>query len=92
MEAELITVTPKGFDPPEIKRPAGQVFLLLENRSGASDLTFELNRIAGSKLKEVNLKKGTLSWRPLVDLTPGDYALTEVNHPDWVCKITITAK
>lgn len=92
LEAELITITPKGFDPPEIRRPMGRFFLLVENRSGASELNLQLNRVAGNKLNEIRLPKGRLSWRPLVDLTPGQYVLTESGRPNWRCNFTITAR
>jgi hypothetical protein len=35
--------------------------------------------------------KGRREWRQLVTLPPGSYALTEADHPGWVCRITITA-
>jgi hypothetical protein len=63
------------------------------NRSGLQDdLTFRLDRVGGNRLHEARLPKGRLGWRQLVDLPPGRYAVTEADHPDWVCSVTITAQ
>jgi hypothetical protein len=40
----------------------------------------------------VRMAKGRLAWRQLVNLSPGDYVLTEATHPDLVCRITITPR
>jgi len=35
-EAELITITPHGFEPREIMRPQGRFLLMIDNRSGVA--------------------------------------------------------
>ncbi len=90
VEAELITVLPTGFDPKEINRPAGAFLIAVENRSGLDELELRLDREAGSRLHQVPMPGRKLNWKQGVDLPPGRYLLTEANHPDWRCRITIT--
>jgi hypothetical protein len=92
LEAELVSFTTTGFNPSEIKRPEGQVLLIIENRSGAIDLKFQLRQPSGDKLREIVMTKGKISSRLLIDFNPGEYELTEINHPEQVCKIIITDK
>jgi len=92
IEVERITIRPRGFEPTEITRPAGHFILAVNNRSGLEEVALRLDRVAGSRLREVRVPRTKLDWRSLVDLTPGRYVLTEANHPDWICHITITAR
>lgn len=92
IEAELVTIKPSGFDPLEIRRPRGVFYLRVNNRSEIHDLDLRLDREAGERLQEVRLPRGRLNWMKSLDLPPGTYRLSEVNHPDWVCTITITAR
>jgi hypothetical protein len=92
IETELVTIRPHGFEPQEITRPADPFFLAVENRSGLEEVTLRLDLMGGSRLKEVNVPRKKLDWRDAFDLPPGSYVLTEANHPEWVCNITITAK
>lgn len=92
MEAEIITITPLGFEPAEITRPKGAFFLVVDNRSGLEEITFRLDREAGQRQHEVRVPREQLDWDGVVDLHPGTYLLTEASHPDWLCRITITAQ
>ena len=90
LESELITIWPRGFDPSTIRRPAGRFFLAIENRSGLDSVTLRIDRVAGNRLKEAAVSGGQMDWIDVLDLTPGDYVVTEADHPGWVCNITIT--
>lgn len=91
-EGEVITIRPRGFDPPEIVRTHGRFTLMVENRSGVEEVSLRLDREAGSRLHNVRVERKQLDWRQGVDLPPGTYILTEENHPEWVCRITITPR
>lgn len=88
----LITVRHTGFEPSEITRPAGRVFLLVQNRSGYHEVALRLDREAGSRLHDVRVPRSKLDWLQVVDLQPGRYVLTDAYHPDWACRITVTPK
>jgi hypothetical protein len=91
-EAILITFQPYGFEPSEASLKAAPFLLAVDNRSGVREPVFRVNRVAGGRLHEVRMAKGRLAWRQLVNLSPGDYVLTEATHPDLVCRITITPR
>ncbi|MBS1786918.1 MAG: hypothetical protein JST85_04315 [Acidobacteria bacterium] len=94
LETELITVRRFGFDPPAIKRPAGDFQFFITNRSQSRELALTLSRVEGNrpsdKVKDVGFRKGQVKWVERFNLPPGDYVLTEASHPDWKCTITLT--
>ena len=89
VQRELVTIRPTGFDPTEIRRVSGPFLLAIDNRSGSNTVTLRLSRERGDKLQDVPLTRGHLKWRERINLTTGEYSLTEENHPDWSCRITI---
>ena len=90
LATERITIHPNGFDPEEITRPAGEVMIAIDNRSGLEEVRLRLDREGGERLVDESVSRRKLDWRKRVNLTPGQYRLTEANHPDWQCLITIT--
>jgi hypothetical protein len=92
VETEIITLGSTGFDPLVITRPQGTFVLLVDNRSGLSDMALTLDREAGVRLKEVSVPQEKLDWSEGLDLQPGRYVLRESSHPEWSCTITITPK
>ncbi|MGH9971930.1 MAG: hypothetical protein ACREBG_29635 [Pyrinomonadaceae bacterium] len=68
----------------------GQFFLMIDNRSSITDITLRLERKTGGQLKEVNLNMRKKRSAGVFDPPPGEYLLTEANHPEWVCHITIS--
>lgn len=90
VEAEVITLRPEGFDPPEVSRPAGRVLFVVDNKSGAEEVVLRLDAADGSRLHEARARRNTRALRRVVNLQPGAYTLTEADHPEWVCRITVT--
>lgn len=86
-----ILAKPLGFVPKEVTRPAGDYFFSVGNFSGVRELSLRLERENGAKLREVTAKRER-PWKGIVHLTPGTYLLTEANHPEWVCRITISER
>ena len=84
-----VTITTIGFDPDELARAAGPVTLALDNRSGLEEVHLRLDREGGERLVDVLVERGQLDWRGTVTLSTGTYILTEANHPDWSCRITV---
>jgi len=81
-----------GFVPMEITKPAGDYQLSVSNQSGVSEIKLSLGREHGEELHQGRLKKERLRWRQNVLLTPGTYVLSEMSHPNWLCRIVITPK
>ncbi len=92
IEVEVITVRPSGFEPREITRRAGVFILAITNQTGATELALHLDRVQGNRVQEVRLPKGKVRWNKIFDLPSGDYVLSEQNHPDWICRIKLTAR
>jgi hypothetical protein len=91
IQTELLTVRTIGVQPRQITRPKGPFYLLVENRSGLEEINLQITRITGEQQHSVRIPKRKRMTPNLLDLTPGQYVLTELSHPDWLCAITITA-
>ena len=91
-ESELITITPHGFEPQEITRPQGRVLLMVDNQSDLAVTSLQLTREAGPRINEMRVSREQPNWSEAMDLHPGHYLLTESDHPDWQCRITVTAR
>jgi hypothetical protein len=92
-ESEIITIRSTGFEPSEISRPKGEFYLAVENLSGLDEVNLRLARENGAgRLHDVTVKREKRDWRQGLDLPPGTYLLTEANHPNWVCRVTITSR
>lgn len=103
LETELITITPRGFEPKEITRPAGSFILSVENRSGLQTVTLRFNLtqvlagtnnpvIVSPSLFEITAPREQPDWNGAETLAPGRYLLSELNHPNWHCYLTINPK
>jgi hypothetical protein len=91
-EAELITITPHGLEPQAITRPEGRVLLMVDNQSDLATTSLWLMRDTGARIKEMQVPREQPNWNEAIDLAPGRYVLTESEHPEWQCRITITAR
>jgi hypothetical protein len=89
IEAEVITLTPRGFEPFEISRPHAPFLLMVDNRSGSPEMNLQLNRDTGARLHETRVPRESLDWNTMLDLEPGRYVLVDTSHPGWSCSITI---
>jgi len=92
LEAEIITIRPNGFEPDELSRPKGRFILMVDNRSGIADVELQLDRETGARLHQVSVPSDEQDWNDEFDLPPGQYVLREAGHPEWSCRITITAQ
>lgn len=90
MTSEVITIYPTGFNPAELTRPKGKFLLLINDRSGLEALDLRLLRENGDGEREARTGRNQPRWSGLVNLQPGRYRLTEADHPEWSCLITIT--
>ncbi|HWS56062.1 MAG TPA: hypothetical protein VN228_18120 [Pyrinomonadaceae bacterium] len=90
-QTELVTVTPTGFEPAEISRPAGRFILAVENRSGLEAVKLVLRDEAGQELLRQRVERERLDWSGTLDLAAGSYLLAEDGHAGWACRLTLTA-
>jgi len=92
IEVEPITLRRDGFEPGSIMRSHGRFILAVDNRSRLENLVFVVERINGNRQAERRMRGRELRWRPLLNLSPGEYILTETTHLEWRCAITISAQ
>jgi hypothetical protein len=90
IQAELITVTPTGFEPVELTRPKGKFLLAIDNQSGLDEVEFYFERETAGRVNVPLSRRGKIAWREIIDLTPGTYLLRTTNDESWRCRITIT--
>jgi hypothetical protein len=88
--AEHITLRRTGFEPNDITRPAGRFLLAVDNVTGMGQMSFRLLRETGNAVLDMPSKPNKFRLRQIIDLPPGRYFLVEVDHPEWVCRFTIT--
>ncbi len=92
LELELVTIRSSGIQPRQITRPAGPFFLAVDNYSGVREINVSLETGAGLRIQTVPVTKNRFKWRGRLVLLPGVYVLRVNNHPDWTCRITVTAR
>lgn len=94
VEVEIVTLREWGFEPKSITRPKGRFFLAVNNQSQLTEqLTFSMAHEVGNRLKEDRLDwRARHRWNNIFELNPGRYKLTVLEHPEWVCDFSITAK
>ena len=89
--AELVTLRRFGFEPAQITRSHGSFILEVDNRAEVTSMDLRLDRVGHERVREVHVPREKLDWVEILpDLPAGEYVLTEANHPDWVCRITLT--
>lgn len=95
LEVEMVTLRRFGFEPSAITRSSKSFLLKVNNRFNQPTLALSLNQIqnnrVSAKVREVNLVGGQIDWTAYLTLSPGEYELTEASHPEWKCRITVTA-
>lgn len=87
---ETIALTPQGFEPNRINRPAGRFLLGIDNRIKPEEFTFEILWENGHTAHKLKLEKGQIRLRRLLNLPEGRYVLRVVDHPEWTCTIVLS--
>lgn len=91
VESEIVTIRPTGFEPSRITRPPGKFYLFVENLTGLGEVNLRLEALGAARLFDVRVPLAKRDWRQLVELPPGEYSVTEADHPNWVCRVTIAS-
>jgi hypothetical protein len=89
LEIEAVTITPDGFEPQQIERPAGPFILSVTNQSGADELNVRIETEQHERFREKSLPLLTRYWRERINPPPGKYVITEENHPEWTLTFII---
>ena len=76
-----------GFTPSEVQHAAGTFAIAVDNTGVSGEYTLRLKGSDGTVIKEVQVQKGSAAWT--ITLSAGEYTLTEANHAEWSCRITV---
>lgn len=85
----LLKVTKQGFEPAAINVPPGQYSLIVHNSSELRSLELGIDRVGGPRLESARTSLEELKWTTRVELSPGEYRVTEANHPNWESRVTV---
>ena len=89
-KALWLTIRPEGFLPTEITVPAERYFVVIQNLTGLEQFAIRVERENGERLQEVRVERFRRKWKGSIELRPGRYVISEQDHPDWKCVITVT--
>lgn len=87
----IVCLLPTGFEPAELTHPEGKFLFGVNNRTGLSDVTFQLVHESGRRDEQKRVLEEKI-WRKVIEPKPGRYLLRVAGHPEWRCEITITAR
>ena len=65
---------------------------MIDNQTNLAVSSLQFTREAGPRINKMQVSREQPNWSDAVDLHPGRYVLTESEHPDWQCRLTITAR
>jgi hypothetical protein len=85
----FVRVLPHTMEPAMISVEPGPLRIIIQNASTAPNLRLELRPVHGASLKTVSITSSQRHSLETYTLGPGDYVLSEVNHPKWRCRIRV---
>lgn len=66
-----LTLRARGFDPEDITRPAGSYLIAVNNRSGLTEFSLQLDRKNEGRVREIRLKEDAAAGARCITLRPG---------------------
>jgi len=90
-KAFWLTIRPQGIEPSEITVPAGNYFVIIQNATGLNQFAFRVDGENGERLLDVRLPLRKRYWKNTIHLVSGRFSLSEADHTQWNCRITVTA-
>ena len=97
-QVKLVTLTPRGFEPNEILVSQKRFVLAIDNRSQLDMVSVQFSQLTGNpaaplnQLQVMQMARARVNANTQFELPPGNYVLTEANHPNWVCAVTVISK
>ncbi len=85
----VLVLRPYGFEPSAIALAPGPVRLVVLNRSGIDEVTYNLDHETRGRERSVSVSKKQLEWRESVVLSPGRYVLAVARVARLRCEITV---
>jgi hypothetical protein len=86
-----ITVSSQGMTPATATVVAGIVHLLVKNTSSVETLRLRVVRENGELVKEMTAPNGSDEWAIELELSAGQYTISEASNTAWSCHLTVQA-
>lgn len=90
MTAELLVITPRGFEPNVVRRPPGRVLLALVNDAEFPLMTLRLQREDGTPIRTVEMQRNRRYLNIPITLEAGRYRIVDLTRPDLAVNLDIT--
>lgn len=88
-DVTLTTLKSNGFSPKEIAHEAGRFRVVVQNKSGVTNLDLRLDGEQSSRWVERHELGDVQGWIATVELSAGTYTIADSRHPEWVCRLTV---
>jgi len=85
----FIRILPERMEPNSISVKPGRLVIIVQNRSTAPNIKLQLDQVNGGHIKTVPMVGGQRHSLETYTLPVGDYVLSEANHREWQCKISV---
>lgn len=94
VEAAMVDLTSRGFEPPTLSLSAGKVAVSVRDRLYLGELELALERVDETRRvvleSLVSRRTPANKWQEYLELQPGRYRLVDARFPEWQCDITVT--
>ena len=87
---QLLVLRPWGFEPSELKLPAGKADIIVLNRTGHREVNLQFTRDGAARLLDVPVPAKRAVWRGTLDITEGSYTISVANRPGLVCRVIVS--
>lgn len=88
-ERGLIKLLTGGFSQTEVSGSSGHYRLVMTRPSRDEAVVLQLKTETGGLVQEIEMPQEKVNWTTLIELEAGSYSLTVVNHPGWICHISV---
>ena len=92
MTAELVVITPRGFEPNEIvrRKSEGNVLFVFRNKADFPSMSLKLVNETGTMIRQLEMPRNRRKSNIPINLPIGRYRVVDTERPQFVCNIEIT--
>lgn len=84
-----ITVSSTGISPSSATVKAGVTSLTVENQRVLDRVTLRVSNQSGELMREISLPDKASVWKTELDLSAGQYVISDTSNAAWSCRITV---
>ena len=85
----LLALWPEGFEINEMQLAPGEYLFIIGNRTGVRRVSVNLDREGNDRLVAATVGGRQRDFKQRLKLTPGTYAVTADENPNWICRIRV---